>query len=107
MDWTTHYRGKAFVNGNDHYQNIHPSLDNAVNDAKSIYERSQELGFMLMPLAIDLEIDDFDKQIEEFLVDLNRFDVVVLYFAGHSFERNGGFGGFVFGKEETQNELRT
>ena len=33
-----YYRGKALVVGNDHYDQVMPDLDNAVNDAKGIYE---------------------------------------------------------------------
>ena len=33
-----YYRGKALVVGNDHYDQVKPDLDNAVNDAKGIYE---------------------------------------------------------------------
>ena len=29
-----YYRGKALVVGNDHYDQVMPDLDNAVNDAK-------------------------------------------------------------------------
>ena len=29
-----YYRGKALVVGNDHYDQVKPDLDNAVNDAK-------------------------------------------------------------------------
>ena len=37
-----YYRGKALVVGNDHYDQVKPDLDNAVNDAKGIYEAFKE-----------------------------------------------------------------
>lgn len=38
MDNSFYYRGKALVIGNDHYDQMKPDLNNAVNDAKSIHE---------------------------------------------------------------------
>ncbi len=55
-----YYRGKALVVGNDLYDQVKPDLDNAVNDAKGIFEAFRELGFMMMPEAYDVDIDGFD-----------------------------------------------
>ena len=52
-----YYRGKALVVGNDHYDQVKPDLDNAVSDAKSIYEAFKDLGFMMMPEAYNIEVD--------------------------------------------------
>ena len=78
MDNAVYYRGKAFVIGNDHYDQMKPDLNNAVNDAKSIHEAFQGLGFMMMPLAIDIKTDDFDSLFNNFLGDLAKYDVAVL-----------------------------
>lgn len=88
MDNSFYYRGKAFVIGNDHYDQM-PDLNNAVNDAKSIHEALQTLGFMTMPLAIDITTDDFDSLFNDFLGDLAKYDVAVVYYAGHGIEVDG------------------
>ena len=84
-----YYRGKAFVVGNDHYDQMKPDLDNAVNDAKGIYEAFQRLGFMMMEPAYDIDIDRFDELFKEFNSDLGKYEVGVLYFAGHGIEIDG------------------
>lgn len=89
MDNSFYYRGKALVIGNDHYDQMKPDLNNAVNDAKSIHEALQGLGFMMMPLAIDITTDDFDSLFNDFLSDLAKCDVAVLYYAGHGIEVEG------------------
>lgn len=88
MDNSFFYRGKALVIGNDHYDQM-PDLNNAVNDAKSIQEALQTLGFMTMSLATDISIDDFDNLFNEYLSDLEKYDVAVLYYAGHGIEVDG------------------
>ena len=88
MDNSFYYRGKAFVIGNDHYDQM-LDLNNAVNDAKSIHEALQGLGFMMMPLASDITTDDFDSLFDDFLGDLAKYDVAVLYYAGHGIEVEG------------------
>ena len=42
-----YYRGKALVVGNDHYDQV-PDLDNAVNDAKGIYEAFKDFRVKFM-----------------------------------------------------------
>lgn len=74
MDNSLYYRGKAFVIGNDHYDQM-PDLNNAVNDAKSIHEALQTLGFMTMPLATDISIDEFDNLFNEYLGSPAKFRV--------------------------------
>lgn len=89
MDNTHFYRGKALVIGNDHYEQMKPDLNNAVNDAKGIHEALQGLGFMMMPLAVDITTDAFDSLFNDFLSDLARYEVAVLYYAGHGIEVEG------------------
>lgn len=84
-----YYRGKALVVGNDHYDQVKPDLDNAVNDAKSIYEAFRELGFMMMPEAYDIDTDRFDELFEDFKSELGNYEVGVLYFSGHGVEIDG------------------
>ena len=83
------YRGKAFVVGNDHYDQVKPDLDNAVNDARGIYEAFKQLGFMMMPEAYDIDTDRFDKLFHLFKCDLKNYEVGVLYFSGHGIEIDG------------------
>ena len=84
-----YYRGKALVVGNDHYDQVKPDLDNAVNDAKGIFEAFRELGFMMMPEAYDVDIDGFDAMFEGFKSDLDKYEVGVFYFSGHGIEIDG------------------
>ena len=84
-----YYRGKALVVGNDHYDQVKPDLDNAVNDAKGIFEAFRELGFMMMPEAYDVDVDGFDTMFEEFKSDLGKYEVGVFYFSGHGIEIDG------------------
>ena len=70
-----YYRGKALVIGNDHYEQVKPDLDNAINDAKSIYEAFKELGFMMMPEAYDISTDRFDELFEDFKKELGHYEV--------------------------------
>lgn len=84
-----YYRGKALVVGNDHYDQVKPDLDNAVNDAKGIYEAFQNLGFMMMPEAYDIGFEKFDELFEAFKSDLDKYEVGVVYFSGHGIEING------------------
>lgn len=83
------YRGKALVVGNDHYDQVNPDLDNAVNDAKGIYEAFRELGFMMIPEAYDIDTDKFDELFEDFKFELGNYEVGVLYFSGHGVEIDG------------------
>ena len=46
-----YYRGKALVVGNDHYDQVKPDLDNAVNDAKGIYEAFKDSGISASSFA--------------------------------------------------------
>lgn len=84
-----YYRGKALVVGNDHYDQVKPDLDNAVNDAKGIYAALQGLGFMMMPEAYDIGFERFDELFEQFKSDLGHYEVGVLYFSGHGIEIDG------------------
>lgn len=89
MSEKVHYRGKAFVVGNDHYDQMKPDLDNAINDAKGIYKAFQDLGFMMMPEAYDIGFERFDSLFDDFKSDLGRYEVGVLYFSGHGVKING------------------
>lgn len=84
-----YYRGKAFVIGNDHYDQMKPDLDNAVNDAKGIYEALKELGFEMMQEAYDIDIEKFDIFFENFKSNLAHYEVGILYFSGHGIEIEG------------------
>ena len=59
----TYYKGKALVVGNDHYDQVKPNLDNAVNDARGIYEAFRELGFMMMPEAYIQDMSEIKNRV--------------------------------------------
>lgn len=101
------YRGKAFVVGNDHYDQMKPDLDNAVNDARGIYEAFQKLGFMMMEPAYDITIDRFDELFKDFKSDLRNYEVAVLYFAGHGIEIDGNNYLIMMNTPKTENPKST
>lgn len=84
-----YYKGKVLVVGNDHYEQVKPDLDNAVNDAVGIYNEFQSLGYMMMPPALDIDIDQFDKLFYDFKSDLDKFSVGIFYYSGHGIEIDG------------------
>lgn len=85
----TNFRGKVLAIGNDHYDQVKPDLDNAINDATGIYETFRNLGYMMMPEAYDIDIDRFDELFNDFKSDLGNYEVGVLYFSGHGIEIQG------------------
>jgi uncharacterized caspase-like protein len=77
----------ALVIGNDRYQNV-PSLQKAVNDARTIGQTLRSLGFSVT-VAEDLTQRRMSEQLVAFDRTVEAGDVAVFFFAGHGFEIKG------------------
>lgn len=80
-------KAKALVVGIDQYE-VANTLSNAVNDAKSIADTFRNLKFYVTDLY-DITIDAWDKAFEEFVANLDEFQVCTFFFAGHGVEMQG------------------
>ena len=74
----------ALCIGNDAYE-ILPPLTCCVNDAKSIDVELRELGFDTV-LKTNLNRADLNDAIFGFLEQVSKYDVVLIYYAGHGFQ---------------------
>ena len=77
----------AFIVGNDAYQNIDP-LKKAVNDARSMAQGLQRLGFQVT-LGENLKRRDFIERFNAFENSVRAGDVVFLFYSGHGVELDG------------------
>ena len=77
----------AFVVGNDAYQNIDP-LKKAVNDARSMAQGLQRLGFQVT-LGENLKRRDFIERFNAFENSVRAGDIVFLFYSGHGVELDG------------------
>jgi hypothetical protein len=77
----------AFVVGNDAYQNI-DMLKKAVNDARSMANGLQQLGFRVV-LAENLTRRDFIARLNAFENSVQTGDIVFLFYSGHGVELDG------------------
>jgi hypothetical protein len=77
----------AFVVGNDAYQNIDP-LKKAANDARSMAQGLQRLGFQVT-LGENLKRRDFIERFNAFENSIHAGDVVFLFYSGHGVELDG------------------
>lgn len=80
-------KGYALVIGIDNYETL-PKLDNAVNDARAIGDALEKSGF-IVKLALNLTIDNFHTEIDQFDKSLQGNDVGLFFFAGHGFQHEG------------------
>lgn len=87
MQEVQYIKAKALVVGIDQYD-VAKKLDNAVNDAKSIADTFRNLKFYVTDLY-DITIDEWDKAFEEFIANLDEFQVCTFFFAGHGVEIQG------------------
>lgn len=87
MQQVQYIKAKALVVGIDQYD-VAKKLDNAVNDAKSIADTFRNLKFYVTDLY-DMTIDEWDKAFEEFIANLDEFQVCTFFFAGHGVEIQG------------------
>lgn len=77
----------ALVVGMQKYQTI-PTLANTVNDANSIADKLQGLGFEV-DRAIDLPLAELIKTVSAFSFKSETSDIALIYYAGHGVELNG------------------
>jgi hypothetical protein len=77
----------ALVIGNGAYENV-PKLANPVNDARSVAEKLQGLGYQVY-FAQNLGRLDFDRTIGTFLQQVGPGTQTLVYYAGHGVELNG------------------
>lgn len=80
-------RRRAFVVGNDGYENI-PPLRKAVGDATSISAALADLDFEVTT-AKNLTRDAFDDALDAFYGSLKEGDVAVFYYSGHGIAVEG------------------
>ena len=76
----------ALVIGNDKYPQM--PLRNAVNDARTMAETLQAIGFQVSERE-DVSKRGFDRAVDEFVAMLQPGDVGLLYYAGHAVELEG------------------
>ena len=80
-------RRMALVIGEDGYKTIR-KLDNAVNDAKSVADTLEALGFEVS-LEADRDLRRLRRALDDFREDAVGADVALVYFAGHGVEISG------------------
>jgi hypothetical protein len=80
-------RDLALVIGNDAYENV-PSLQKAVNDARSVGEELERLGFIVRR-AENVDQRSMSRALVAFEADLAPGDRALFFYAGHGFEIAG------------------
>ncbi|MCF5852748.1 caspase family protein [Aeromonas veronii] len=76
---------KAFVIGNDSYQDNKDKLSNAINDAKAIKDILSYKGFDVFYYG-DLSENDFIRAFSDFVDTVCEGDDIIFFFAGHAIE---------------------
>ncbi|MFN8830611.1 MAG: caspase domain-containing protein [Labrys sp. (in: a-proteobacteria)] len=77
----------AFIVGNDRYENV-PELQKAVNDARAISARLEQLGFVIHRYE-NLDQRAMSRALASFDNAVGPGDRVVFFFSGHGFEIGG------------------
>jgi hypothetical protein len=77
----------ALVLGNSNYANL-PKLSNPANDARSVAEILQKMGYETH-LLLDGSDQSIRGEIRKFASESNKADVAVVYYAGHGAQLNG------------------
>lgn len=77
----------ALVIGNNEYHES-AKLNNAVNDATSIKNEFEKLGFDVIS-KINFKAADISELYQEFAEKIPLYDATIFYFAGHGFEFEG------------------
>lgn len=77
----------ALCIGNDNYS-ILPSLSCCIADATAVEQQLKSLGFDTI-LRTDLDRENLADAILEFSEQIDRYDAVLLYYAGHGFQADG------------------
>jgi uncharacterized caspase-like protein len=73
-------RKVAFTIGNNNYETS--PLQNCVNDANDLSGKLEEIGFIVTS-KINLNYEQMDKAIKEFVESLQAGDFVLFFYAGH------------------------
>lgn len=83
------FNGKrlALVIGNSNYTKL-PRLANPTNDAQSIAEVLQKMGYSTQ-LVLDASEDTIRNAVRKFASESETADVAVVYYAGHAAQLNG------------------
>jgi hypothetical protein len=77
----------ALVIGNSNYANL-PKLSNPVNDARSIAEVLQKLGYTTK-LLLDASDQSIRSEVRKFANESSKADVALVYYAGHGAQLHG------------------
>ncbi len=77
----------AIIIGNNKYHES-AELENAVNDAKSIQQVFERLGYDVI-CKLDCTVDDYAGLLNEFESKIKDYDASIFYYAGHGFELDG------------------
>ena len=80
-------RRVALVIGNNHYQSV-PQLQKAVNDARTIGQSLQDLGF-IVTVAEDVTQRRMSEALVTFSTGIKQGDIALFFFSGHGFEIKG------------------
>ncbi|CAF3035093.1 unnamed protein product [Rotaria socialis] len=75
----------ALVIGNNKYKQS--PLYNCVNDANDLSKALKSIGF-LVTSKTDLNCEEMDKEIENFLESIHQGDLVLFFFSGHGVQRD-------------------
>jgi uncharacterized caspase-like protein len=81
-------RRVALVVGNSEYRNV-AVLPNTVNDAQAIAALLKKAGFEIVEARQNLGVVDFKRALREFMMQAERADIAVVYYAGHGIEAAG------------------
>lgn len=93
-------KAKILSIGINDYQYVSP-LENAVNDAKSIYQQLKEYGYE-GKIIVNKTSVEIMEEVDSFVEELNDVDAVVFYYAGHGFQckdQNNQIGNYIAGTE--------
>ena len=77
----------ALVIGNSNYANL-PKLSNPTNDARSIADVLQKLGYKTQ-LLLDASDQKIRSEVRRFASDSSKADVALVYYAGHGAQLSG------------------
>ena len=77
----------ALVIGNKNYTN-HARLNNSINDAKLIKNTLKKMDYEVLE-AYNLELDELDDKLDEFIKKAKKAKIAVIYYAGHGIGVNG------------------
>src|SRR5262249_6440729 len=81
-------RRVALVVGNSEYRSV-AVLPNTVNDAQAIAALLKKADFEGVDLRQNLGVVEFKRALREFMMQAERADIAVVYYAGHGIEAAG------------------